>query len=65
LPTSELAETVPVFTEEVDSDQIIQALKESKGQVGGPSSAAARLGMKRTTLVMRMKKLGINPPHWS
>lgn len=65
VPISELAETLPNFTEDVDSDEIIQALKESKGQVGGPSGAAARLGMKRTTLVMRMKKLGIRPGHWS
>jgi formate hydrogenlyase transcriptional activator len=65
VPISELAETLPNFTEDVDSDEIIQALKESKGQVGGPNGAATRLGMKRTTLVMRMKKLGINPRQWS
>jgi formate hydrogenlyase transcriptional activator len=44
---------------EVDGDQIIRALKEADGRVGGPGGAAARLGLKRTTFVTRMKKLGI------
>jgi formate hydrogenlyase transcriptional activator len=42
-------------------DRIVRILKETKGQVGGPGGAAARLGLKRTTLVERMKKLGIEP----
>jgi formate hydrogenlyase transcriptional activator len=42
-------------------DRIVRILKETKGQVGGPDGAAARLGLKRTTLVERMKKLGIEP----
>jgi transcriptional regulator with GAF, ATPase, and Fis domain len=46
---------------EVDRDQIIQALKEANGRVGGPSGAAFRLGLKRTTFITRMKKLGIDP----
>lgn len=41
-------------------DEIVRILKESNGQVGGPNGAAARLGLKRTTLISRMKKLGIN-----
>ena len=41
-------------------DEIVRILRESKGQVGGPDGAAARLGMKRTTLISRMKKLGIS-----
>ncbi len=44
---------------EVDGNQIIRALKEAGGRVGGPDGAAARLGLKRTTFVTRMKKLGI------
>ena len=39
--------------------RILQALKETKGMVGGPNGAAARLGMKRTTLQSRMKKYKI------
>jgi DNA-binding NtrC family response regulator len=46
---------------EVDRDQIIRALKEADGRVGGPDGAAARLGLKRTTFITRMKKLGIGP----
>ncbi len=46
---------------EVDRDQIIQALKEAGGRVGGPNGAATRLGLKRTTFITRMKKLGIDP----
>jgi len=46
---------------EVDRDEIIQALKEADGRVGGPSGAAFRLGLKRTTFITRMKKLGIDP----
>jgi transcriptional regulator with GAF, ATPase, and Fis domain len=45
--------------DEVDRDQIIQALKQADGRVGGPNGAASRLGLKRTTLITRMKKLGI------
>jgi formate hydrogenlyase transcriptional activator len=41
--------------------RIVRILKESKGRVGGPNGAAARLGLKRTTLITRMNKLGINP----
>jgi len=40
-------------------ESILRALKESGGKVGGPHGAAARLGLKRTTLQSRMKKLGI------
>jgi formate hydrogenlyase transcriptional activator len=45
---------------EVDREQIIRALKDADGRVGGPDGAAARLGLKRTTFITRMKKLGIN-----
>jgi DNA-binding NtrC family response regulator len=38
---------------------ILQALKEANGQVGGPNGAAARLGLKRTTLQSRMRKYRI------
>jgi formate hydrogenlyase transcriptional activator len=46
---------------EVDRNQIIRALKEAGGRVGGPDGAAARLGLKRTTFITRMNKLGIDP----
>jgi PAS domain S-box-containing protein len=40
-------------------DEICRVLKECKGRVGGADGAAARLGLSRTTLISRMKKLGI------
>ena len=40
--------------------RILQALEEASGQVGGPTGAAARLGMKRTTLQSRMKRYKID-----
>ena len=40
-------------------DEIVQALTVCKGRVGGTDGAAARLRMNRTTLLSRMKKLGI------
>jgi formate hydrogenlyase transcriptional activator len=46
---------------EVDRDQIIRALEDAGGRVGGAGGAAARLGLKRTTFITRMKKLGIDP----
>jgi len=42
-------------------EKIVVALIESKGRVGGPAGAAARLRVNRTTLIARMKKLGIDP----
>ena len=44
-----------------EREHIIRVLRETKGVVGGPHGAAARLGVKRTTLISKMKKLGIEP----
>jgi PAS domain S-box-containing protein len=44
-----------------DRDQVMQALQATGGRVGGADGAAARLGMKRTTLIAHMKRLDINP----
>lgn len=41
---------------------ILQTLRAAGGLIGGPQGAAARLGLKRTTLVSKMKKLGIYRP---
>jgi formate hydrogenlyase transcriptional activator len=48
--------------EEAEREHIRQALQEANWQVGGSSGAAARLGMKRTTLQSKMAKLGIERP---
>jgi formate hydrogenlyase transcriptional activator len=45
--------------EEAEREHILRALRECHGVVGGPAGAAARLGLKRTTLQSRMQKLGI------
>ncbi len=39
---------------------IVRVLRETNGVVAGPKGAAQRLGLKRTTLLSRMKKLGID-----
>jgi formate hydrogenlyase transcriptional activator len=44
---------------EAEREAIVRALREANGRVGGPQGAAARLGMKRTTLQAKMRKLGI------
>jgi formate hydrogenlyase transcriptional activator len=49
----------PVTLEDAERDHIRRALAQAAGVVGGPNGAAARLGMKRTTLQSKMKKLGI------
>jgi formate hydrogenlyase transcriptional activator len=48
--------------EEVERDHIVRALEASDWVVGGRNGAAARLGMKRTSLVYRIRKLGIHRP---
>jgi formate hydrogenlyase transcriptional activator len=42
-------------------DEIIQVLTECKGRIGGPDGAAARMGISRTTLISRIKRLDIDP----
>ncbi len=65
VPVSELAGGAPVERSSGVSagerEEILRVLKETAGRVGGPSGAASRLGLKRTTLISRMKKLGITP----
>src|SRR6202453_5054832 len=50
----------PVTLEDAERSQILQTLQQTAGVVGGPNGAAARLGMKRTTLMSMMTRLGIN-----
>jgi transcriptional regulator with GAF, ATPase, and Fis domain len=42
-----------------EREHILRVLREAQGQIGGPNGAAARLGLKRTTLNSKIKKLGI------
>ena len=49
----------PAESENAERERILKALEQAKGQVGGPNGAAARLGLKRTTLQSRMRKYNI------
>jgi transcriptional regulator with GAF, ATPase, and Fis domain len=48
--------------EEIEREAIVRALRSAKWMVGGANGAAAILGLKRTTLQGRMRKLRISPP---
>src|SRR3990170_413362 len=54
-PASSLRDTLG----EAERNQILKALEQSQWVIAGPKGAAARLGMKRSTLQFRMRKLGI------
>jgi formate hydrogenlyase transcriptional activator len=58
-PKSAPASSSAVTLADAESEAIQRALRESGGRVGGPQGAAAKLGMKRTTLQAKMRKLGI------
>jgi formate hydrogenlyase transcriptional activator len=57
--------TPPAKLKDVERALIMQALHDADWVIGGPSGAAARLGIKRTTLMARMKKFGIARPGWN
>jgi len=50
----------PVTLEEAERSHILQTLQRTEGVIGGRSGAAARLGMPRTTLISKMRRLGIS-----
>jgi formate hydrogenlyase transcriptional activator len=60
LPSITPIETEPVTLAEADRDHILKVLDESNWVMGGTSGAAARLGIKRTTLIAKMKRLGVS-----
>jgi formate hydrogenlyase transcriptional activator len=49
---------------DADRAHIMATLRRTNGVVGGRNGAAARLGLKRTTLIARMRKLGVSPAHF-
>ena len=49
---------------EGERDIILRALRAAGGIIGGPNGAAARLGLRRTTLHSKMRKLGIERPKY-
>ncbi len=48
-----------VTLNEAQGSHILETLQQTNGVVGGPNGAAARLGLPRTTLIAKMKRLGI------
>jgi len=53
--------STPVTLEDAERSHILQTLLRTEGVVGGPNGAAARLGLKRTTLISMMRRLSIHP----
>jgi formate hydrogenlyase transcriptional activator len=49
-----------VTLEDAERSHILQILQQTEGAVGGQRGAAARLGLPRTTLISKMRRLGIN-----
>jgi formate hydrogenlyase transcriptional activator len=52
--------SAPVTLEQAERSHILQTLQQTEGVVGGQNGAAAKLGLPRTTLIAKMKRLGIN-----
>jgi formate hydrogenlyase transcriptional activator len=52
---------LPGSHEADEREEIVRILRDTNGRVAGPQGAAARMGIKRTTLISRMKKMGIDP----
>ncbi len=58
-----ISAAAPVATlEEAERQHILRALRQTQWRIAGPRGAAAMLGMKRTTLQARIRKLGIRRP---
>jgi formate hydrogenlyase transcriptional activator len=52
--------SAPVTLDEAERSHILRMLQQTDGVVGGPNGAAARLGLRRTTLISKIRRLGIN-----
>jgi formate hydrogenlyase transcriptional activator len=60
LPTHAAFPTEPVTLADAERVHILNALRETNWVVGGAAGAAARLGVKRTTLISKMRKRGLS-----
>jgi formate hydrogenlyase transcriptional activator len=60
LPSHAAFPTEPITLADAERDHILNALRESNWVVGGAAGAAARLGVKRTTLISKMRKRGVS-----
>jgi len=61
-PVTSPTAAATVTLSDAEREHIVRALREANWVLGGPKGAAARLGMKRSTLHWKMKKLGIARP---
>jgi len=67
-PLAELKQAAPSLCtrgktlREVEREHILQTLWDTRWVIGGPKGAAARLGVKRTTLLSKMERLGVTRP---
>ena len=67
-PVEELKSSVglaiagPITLEQAESNHILHTLRETNWVIGGPRGAAARLGLKRTTLISKMRRLRLSRP---
>jgi len=57
---AEVESTEAITLEEAEREHIHKTLEQTRWVVAGPNGAAARLGIKRSTLYFRMQKLGIS-----
>jgi formate hydrogenlyase transcriptional activator len=66
LPTVEIENmsisNAPSTLKEIERDLILRTLEDRRWMVGGAEGAAAKLGLKRTTLIAKMQKFGISRP---
>jgi len=60
LPSHMAFPTEPVTLADAERDHILNALRETNWVVGGAAGAAARLGLKRTTLLSKMRRRGVS-----
>jgi formate hydrogenlyase transcriptional activator len=60
LPSRTAIAAGPVTLAEAERNHILNALRDSNWVVGGVTGAAARLGVKRTTLISKMRKRGVS-----
>src|SRR5216684_3678861 len=60
LPSRTATAAGPITLAEAERDHILNALRDSNWVVGGAAGAAARLGVKRTTLISKMRKRGLS-----
>ncbi len=61
-PESMSTSRIPSTLKEIERDLILRTLEDHRWMVGGSDGAAAKLGLKRTTLIAKMQKFGISRP---